>query len=441
MDNPLDLPLVAIAGRLRAGELTCAALIEAAIDRHDAFGEILNAYKFWDPDMARAMAHAADAAFTAGTDLGPLHGIPVSVKDLFGVKGWPMYAGSPNPLPKALNEEGPLVSSLRRQGAVLVGKTHTPEFAFDGLGLNLHWGSLRNPWDADHHRVAGGSSSGAAVCLIEGSALLALGSDSGGSVRMPAAMTGVASLKPTYGRWPLDGIVPFSPSLDSPGPIARSIADVVYAFSALDPGLDRSKFARHTSALDLKDVKLGVCDRHFFDNCSPGVAEGVRAAIEELEQAGAQVVSFDLPEVEAAYKEGLRGNTVAAEFHSLMRELLPDWLDTLNPYLAERLARFDKPESILATDYLATLRALRRLSVAATDRLRAVDALVCPTVVCTPPQVDELSTLEAYRERNFRVHQNTYLVNLLGLCALNIPVAGCGGNARRSAAHRMSTPR
>ena len=174
------LTIAEIGAKLRAGTLTAGAVVEAGIARHDSYGAALGAYKLWQPDAARATAGAADAVFAAGGDLGPLQGIPVSIKDLFAVDGLPTYSGTPRRLPPEFEREGPVVAAVRRQLAPIPGKTHTVEFAYGGLGVNNHWGTPRNPWDGADHRVSGGSSSGAGVSLIEGSAHLALGSDTAG---------------------------------------------------------------------------------------------------------------------------------------------------------------------------------------------------------------------------------------------------------------------
>src|SRR5919197_2584043 len=183
MASPLDWSLAEISARLADGRLHARTLVEEAQARHDPS---LNAYKTWAPDFALRQADAADAAFAAGNRLGALQGIPVSVKDLYGVKGLPTFAGSPRELPARWQREGPLVRTLRSQNAVIMGKSHTVEFAFGGLGLNAHWPTPWNPQDRKVHRSPGGSSSGAGVSLGEGTALLALGTDTAGSVRIPA---------------------------------------------------------------------------------------------------------------------------------------------------------------------------------------------------------------------------------------------------------------
>ncbi|MBT6117512.1 MAG: amidase [Rhodospirillaceae bacterium] len=418
-----DLGLREIGARLRDGRLTALALAEHAIARHERFGAALGAYIHWDPEALRTGAKAADALFAAGVDLGPLQGVPVSVKDLFGVRGMPTQAGSPKRLPARFEEEGSVVRAVRKGGGVVTGKTHTVEFAYEGLGVNPHLGSPRNPWDAATHRCAGGSSSGAGVSLIEGSALVALGSDSGGSVRMPATVTGTVGLKPGHGRWGIDGIVPFCPTLDSPGPLTRTVDDAAVAFAAIDPHCDRAGFEAALAATSVADARLGLAETHFWADCDPGIAEGVRAALGELEGAGASLRAIDFPEAVEGYAEGMRGHIVAAEFHALMRAELPDWLETLNPILKERLEVHERPWEIPAVDYYDNLRAVRALQARADERLRRVDAIVCPTVVMTPPPVAEIVDLASQRGPNLRIHNNAYLVNILGLSALTMPVA------------------
>jgi aspartyl-tRNA(Asn)/glutamyl-tRNA(Gln) amidotransferase subunit A len=195
MADALSLQMVEIATLLAGGKLKARALAEEAIANHERFGGALMAYSQWAPDHARKCADAADATFAIGSRAGPLQGIPTSIKDLFAVSGFPTYAGSPKRLPPKFESDGPVVASLRRQLATIMGKTHMVEFAFGGTGQNAHYGSPRNPWDATYHRSPGGSSSGAGVSLCEGSALLALGTDTAASVRLPAAMTGNAGVK------------------------------------------------------------------------------------------------------------------------------------------------------------------------------------------------------------------------------------------------------
>jgi aspartyl-tRNA(Asn)/glutamyl-tRNA(Gln) amidotransferase subunit A len=421
MTNILESSLKDIAAALRSGETSSEALAEAAIANHERTSESLGAYKAWDPERLRAQARAADAVFAGGGDLGPLHGIPVSVKDLYGVKGFPTFAGTPKRLPAKWEREGPVVRALRRQQAVMTGKTHTVEFAFGGVGMNPHWGTPRNPWGGNQHRVPGGSSAGAGVSLGAGSALVALGSDTAGSVRIPASVTGNVGLKTSYGRWSLDGIVPLSPSLDTAGPLTRTVADSAYAFLALDPAhgaLDGQLAAMES--LELAGLRIGVADRFMWDDCAPGVAEGVKAAIDELAGKGAQLIPFELPEAGIVQPIFMKGGLVAAELYAFLKAELPDWLDLIEEIVRQRM---DEAATLPAHEYLDRRRIFAECGAAASERLREVDVLVGPTVPTTAPTLEEASEISVYKRTNLLMLRNTGVVNYLGLCALTMPVA------------------
>ncbi len=436
------LTIAEIGAKLRAGTLTAGAVVEAGIARHDSYGAALGAYKLWQPDAARATAGAADAVFAAGGDLGPLQGIPVSIKDLFAVDGLPTYSGTPRRLPPEFEREGPVVAAVRRQLAPIPGKTHTVEFAYGGLGVNNHWGTPRNPWDGADHRVSGGSSSGAGVSLIEGSAHLALGSDTAGSVRIPASMTGNVGLKITHGRWPLDGITPLGPSLDTPGVLARTVTDAALGFAALDPATDAEALMAEIGRAELAGLRMGICDDTFWQDCSPGVAEGVEAALDEAVAAGARLVPFELPEGEEVYRLFRRGGIVAAEFYAFLSARLPDWIATLDPVVT---ARFENAREMPAYEYVNRRHLIERCSASADERLEAVDVVVMPTVAITPPRLAEVSAIEGYKEANLMALRNTSIGNMLTLCALTIPVAldeagmpvGLQLLARRGHEHRL----
>ena len=358
MTGQLQQSILSLAAVLRDGTTTSVALAEEAIANHARFGTALDAYKCRQDDRFLAEARAADAAFAAGLDFGPLQGIPVSVKDLYGVAGYETFAGSPAALPEKWEQEGPVVGALRAALAPVAGKTHTVEFAFGGVGSNAHWGTPRNPWDAAAHRVPGGSSAGAGISLCEGSALLALGSDTAGSVRVPASFTGNVGVKTSFGRWSLDGIVPLSPSLDTAGVLARTVPDAVLAFAAIDPLTDipGEALLAALSELTAGDVHIGVCD-HFFEGCDPGVAEGVQAALDELAAAGAQISKFDLPEAAAADEIFMRGGLAAPEFAAFITGEMAKSKATLDPNVA---ARFESMEAITAVDYLLRRARLAR---------------------------------------------------------------------------------
>ena len=350
----LSGPLIEIAQALREKRVSAQELIEAAIARHEHFGERLGAYSLWAPEQARAVAKAADAAFSAGVAVGPLESLPVSIKDLFAADGYPCFAGSSRRLPTdAWERDGPLVANLRRQLGVIMGKTHMVEFAFGGTGHNSHWGAPYNPWDAQAHRAPGGSSSGAGVSLLEGSALLAFGSDTAGSVRIPASMTGNVGLKVTLGRWSTEGVVPLSTTFDTPGLLARSVSDVAYGFAALDAaGIDPVGFIMRAANRDIAGVRIGIDDPFLWRDCDAGIAETVQEAVNALVQAGAIALQFFLPEAEAAYALFLEGGLSAIELRSFLDRELPDWLGQLDPVIASAVRN---AEALSARDYLARI--------------------------------------------------------------------------------------
>lgn len=410
MTTPIaEQSLRRISRRLAEGSLRAVDLSEATQAAHEP---ALNAYKTWAPDGARRQAEAADAAFAAGIRLGALQGIPTSLKDLYGVAGLPTFAGSPRELPAAWQREGPMVRRLREQLAVVTGKTHTVEFAFGGLGTSMHWPVPWNPRDRTVHRAPGGSSSGAGVSLVEGTALLAFGSDTGGSVRIPASFTGTVGLKTTWGRWSLDGIVPLSPSLDTPGILTRSADDAAFAFEALDG----------EAVPDVESVatlRIGVAESFFFDETSPGIAERVVEAIGALEAAGASLGPLALPGCDELFDLYFKGGIVAPELFRFLTCDLPDWLPTLDPRVRARLESGGKLE---AWEYLQRKARYAALGAAAIEALAEVDVLVAPTVPITPPPVAETADHAAYARLNMLALRNTCVVSFLGLCALTLPV-------------------
>lgn len=430
-----DQALAAVAEQLATGRTSAAALAEAAIARHRPE---LNAYLDWAPDFARRQAAAADAALAAGVRPGPLTGIPVSVKDHFGVAGLPVFAGTARELPVKWQQEGPVVRALRRQLAVITGKTIAVELAFGGVGINNHHGTPRNPWDMQEYRAPGGSSSGAGVSLQEGSAFLALGTDTAGSVRIPASFTGCAGLKLTAGRWSTEGIVPLSTTLDTPGLLARTVADVAYGFAALDPAWgDPAAFLADHGQLVPADLRIGIADDAFWNSCEPAVATVVRQALDTLSKAGARVSDAPLPEAAQAQELLRIGSVVSAECDAFVEAELPEWRALLDPIVTSRIA---DGGTIGARDYLNRLRRHAELGAAALPRFAGVDAIAAPTVPIQPPVVNGLDTLETYRPKNFASLSHTCVANYLGLCAITLP-AGLDADGLPVGLMLMAPPR
>jgi aspartyl-tRNA(Asn)/glutamyl-tRNA(Gln) amidotransferase subunit A len=409
-----------IAAGLREGALSSRDLVETAIANNAAHNTRIGAYMTWAPQAASQCADLADRTFAAGVDLGPLHGIPVNIKDVFGVRGTRTHSGASQPLPEPFDVEGTLVAALQSQMAPVMGKTHTDEFAYGGIGMVSHWGTPRNPWDAATARVAGGSSSGAGASLLEGSSLVALASDTSGSVRRPASMTGTVGLKVTHGRWPVDGMVPLAPSLDTAGILACTVEDTAFAFAALDGGSTFRSIASAATGDGVAGLRLGICDNILWDECQPGIAEAVQETVRDLEKAGAHCISLDLPEVDEALAVVRDGGIVASEFYAILSKQLPDFIDRLHPLLGGRLAGSDRPRQS-AVDYIDNLTRLERASASIAQRLAAVDLIICPTVPITPPLIEDVRELAPYEAANRLAVRNTYVPSLLNLCALSMP--------------------
>lgn len=422
--SSLQKSLRALHQGLRDGNLTAVAMTESAIQAYHSRGEQDHAYKTWNGDAAMTFAQATDALLKQGGDAGPLMGIPVSIKDIYAVPGLPTYAGSSRRLPHEWETPGPVVSTLLNQLPVVMGKTHTVEFAFGGLGTNAHHGTPRNPWDPVVHRTPGGSSSGAGVSLASGTAALAFGTDTAGSVRVPASMTGVAGLKTSVGRWSTSQIVPLSTTLDTPGLLARSVDDLGFAFDALDHGLNPRGSAVPATP-NLGDLTFGVPETFFWDDCSPGISEAVFDAIKQLEAGGARVVTLELPNTNDAFMLFQQGGVAATELAAFLHTSLPEAIETLDPNVAARISAAD---GMPGWEYVRRRQVIDELSRKAGKKLSQVDAILTPTVAITPPTLESLELEGAYPKANMKALRNTVMANFMGLCALTLPIGKDAAN-------------
>ena len=407
-----------LAAELRTGSRGAVDLIFNAIARYEETEERLNTYRSWAGDRAIVQAKAVDELLRAGVDLGPLMGIPVSVKDLYGVPGLPVYAGTDTAFPENWQHAGPVVTRLLSQVAIVTGKSHTVELAFGGLGTNPHCGTPLNPWSSpDAPRVPGGSSSGAGVSLAQGSALAALGTDTAGSVRIPASFTGQTALKVTHGRWSQEGIVPLSPSFDTPGILARSIADLSFLFTAIDGG---DRIPRQ----DVGGLRLGVVENVVWDDVDPGVAANTEAAITALEKAGAMVSRVHLRHAADALEIFRRGGLAASELRAFLDGNFPDRIARLDPAVMARVVAAD---DVSASEYLQRRAAFEHYGCLALEVFETVDFLVTPSISISAPLLADLEDPDAYRTANMLALRNTAIVNLLGWCATTLPT-GLDGN-------------
>ncbi|KVC87723.1 amidase [Burkholderia ubonensis] len=412
-------PLAQLAADLASGRTTSRALVDTALARiADPAGQGAVVFTEVDADNARAAADAHDRLRAAGTVLSPLAGIPVSVKDLFDVAGQVTRAGS-----RVLDGAPPAatdaiaVARLKRAGAVLVGRTNMSEFAFSGLGLNPHFGTPHSPYRRDvpgDARIAGGSSSGAAASVADGMAAVALGTDTGGSIRIPAALCGLTGFKPTASRIPRQGGVPLSTTLDSFGPIGLTVACCALVdrmLAGLEPHVP--------AARPLEGVRLGVLTNYVTDGVDADVAASLDAALKHLEAAGAIVA-----EVRFAALDRLpdinRFGFSPIEAYAWHRPLLAQHRDRYDPRV---LTRILKGEPASAADYLDLLAARHALlDEAAHTVWSRFDALVAPTVPVVPPRIAELETDDdAFARANALILRNPSAFNFLDACALSLP--------------------
>lgn len=400
---------------LQAGRTTSVALTEqalAAIDAHQQGGG--RAFLHVDAPAALEAARASDATRRAGYAASPLAGLPVSIKDLFDVRGQVTTAGS-----RALAAAAPAkqdavaVARLRAAGAILIGRTNMSEFAFSGLGLNPHYGTPRTPFDSN--RLAGGSTSGGAVSVAGGMAVAALGTDTGGSIRIPAAFCGLAGFKPSAYRVSLQGGVPLSRTLDSAGPLARSVAcctavDAILSGQALD-----------ARPAPLAGLRLYVTRDFVCDGLDDAVAAAFDRSLARLSEQGARIVSFDFPELKDLPAINGGGGFTAAEAWHWHRQLLGERGDAYDPRVAVRIRRGEKQS---ASDYIELLDARARMRATAAGRLRDADAWLMPTVAVTPPLVQPLEQDDdAFFATNALVLRNPSVINFLDGCAVSLP---CG---------------
>jgi len=427
-------------GRTSSVELTEAALARAA----DPAGEGARVYTRLYAERARAAAQASDTLRGAGLARSAIDGLPISIKDLFDVAGETTLAGS-----VALQGAAPaaahatVVRRLIAAGAVITGRTNMTEFAYSGLGLNPHYGTPLNPWDRATGRIPGGSSSGAAVSVRDGMAIGAIGSDTGGSVRIPAALCGLAGFKPSAQRVPMQGVLPLSVNLDSIGPLAPTAR----CCAVLDAILADEHAPLPEPAL-LRGLRLALPTTLALDGMDQHVSASFSAAVSRLSAAGAQVDEIDVPEFAQLAAINAKGGFTAPEAWAWHRDLIARAADRYDPRVVSRIRR---GQEVSAADWIDLVAARRAWIAAVERRIAGYDALVLPTVPVVAPAVAELQASdEAYTAANLLILRNPTLINFLDGCALTVPchapgtapaglmIAGANGADRRILAIGMA---
>ncbi len=411
--------LAQAAGRLSAGT-TSRELVEACLARiDDATGEGRRAFLKVSGASARARADLIDLLRRQGAAPSRFAGIPISLKDLFDVAGEVTTAGS-----RVLKDMAPArrdarcVARLTAAGFVPVGRTNMTEFAFSGLGLNPHYDTPRNPYDRATGRIPGGSSAGAAVSVTDGMALAALGTDTGGSCRIPAALCGIVGFKPTARRVPLDGVHPLSPSLDSVGPLAASVACCA-AIDAVLAGEESDELPE----FPLAGLRLAVPQTMVLDGLDGAVSGAFAQALAALSRAGAAILDRPFTQLGDLAAVNRKGGIVTAEAYALHRALVTEKGAQIDPRVVTRMLRAREQD---AADFIDLTRAraaaIRRLAAATAP----YDAVVMPTTPMIAPPLAELADDERYHKINLMMLRNTGIANALDRCAVSVPCHRAG---------------
>jgi aspartyl-tRNA(Asn)/glutamyl-tRNA(Gln) amidotransferase subunit A len=402
------------AADLHAGAKS-RGLIEQSLARiNDKSGEGGRTCLKVHAEEALAAADFYDRLRASGAAPSRFAGIPVSIKDLFDVAGDVTTAGSlvlRNAAPAT--RDAPAVARLRAAGFIPIGRTNMTEFAFSGIGINPHYGTPLSPYDRKSARIPGGSSSGAAVSVSDGMALGAIGTDTGGSCRIPAAFCGVVGFKPTASRVPTQGAFALSTSLDSIGPLAATVecCAVLDCILAGEPMLDLAPFP-------LDALRMAVPQTMVLDNVEPAVAQAFDCALARLRNKGARIVDIPLRELDELRAINAKGGLAAAESYAIHRPLIAKAEKMYDPRVLVRILRGREQD---AADYIDLLNAradfIRRVRAIASP----YDAVAMPTVPVTAPRIADVEADEAYRRINMLVLRNPSIVNFLDGCSVSIP--------------------
>jgi aspartyl-tRNA(Asn)/glutamyl-tRNA(Gln) amidotransferase subunit A len=388
--------------------------LEAALARiADPAGEGARACLTVYAQSARVETDAADARAKSDLSLGPLDGTIISIKDLFDIASEPTRAGSTflaHAAPAV--EDAPVVRRLRAAGAVILAKTNMTEFAFSGVGLNPHYGTPGNP--ADRSRIPGGSSCGAAVAVADAMCEIAIGTDTGGSTRIPAALCGIVGFKPSQWRVPTQGAFPLSFTLDSIGPMARNVADCALADAVM-----AAEEPRPLEPARLAGLRLGIAQGVPLQDLDRDVARAFAGATARLQSAGVRLTEEAFPQFGAMLAINAKGGFAPAEAFTIHRDLLARHGPDYDPNVR---ARIERGRNLSAADYVLMSRERARLIREIDAQLEELDALVMPTTPIIAPKISEVATPETFGQKNMMVLRNTALANFFDLCAISLPL-------------------
>ncbi len=428
-DDGLAYKTIAELGRdYRSGKLSPVEVTQHFLGRIEKLDAKLHAFIQVTRERALVEARGAEAELKVGHDRGPLHGIPYAVKDLYDVKGCATTGGTHLLETNVAQADCTAVNRLAGAGMVLLGKTHTVQFALGAIGINHDHGTPHNPWHKTAH-VPGGSSSGSAVAVAGSLAPMALGSDTGGSVRVPSSMCGTVGLKTTVGRISRAGVFPLCWTMDSVGPLSRSVQDAALTYQALQ-GEDLADpstrgVGPHDVLGSLKDgvkgLRLAFGETAFFDDCDAEVAKTVRETGKALKSLGAQVDGIETPEVQELLNHPHARSIILAEARTLNLKLVEEHPGEIDPIVMQHL---EMGGSYSAPEYAGALHMIAGLQKRFAERLRDVDALLVPTTKLPALPVAEVDAdIESYNRFYPFYLRNTLVGNYLNLCGVSLP---CG---------------
>jgi aspartyl-tRNA(Asn)/glutamyl-tRNA(Gln) amidotransferase subunit A len=425
LTDPTLLPVHQLSQEITARRLSPVDLTEAYLDRIRRREPKLQAFVEVYADDARQAAEAADLAIRSGHSVGPLHGIPIALKDLIELEGRIVMGGCEAWRQRRATRTATLARRLIAHGMIVLGKTHTVEFAMGGWGTNSRLGTPWNPWDPERQRTPGGSSSGSGVAVAAGLAPWAVGTDTGGSVRLPASWCGITALKTSVGRVSTYGVLPLSPTLDTPGPMTRSVEDAALLYMAMqgpDPLEPRTERLPYTDPMltlkrGVRGLRLARMPDSERDFASAEVLAAYDASLAELERLGAEIVSVDLP-FGFADVAALNLRIMAAESYAILRDLIDDENAPLDPHVRPRIVA---GRTLSAQAYIEALQQREAMKQAFGAALDGIDALLTPTTMTTAVPLDEVDQTKA------PAHY-TRFGNFLDLCAVSVPNgSGAGG--------------
>jgi aspartyl-tRNA(Asn)/glutamyl-tRNA(Gln) amidotransferase subunit A len=413
------------AAALRAHKVSSLELTSAALDRTARLDPKLKAFITVMDESARSRARQADAELSRGVDLGSLHGIPVAVKDVFSTRGVRTTCGSKLFADHVPDQDAAVVERLESAGAVLIGKTNMHELAYGITSSNPHFGAVRNPWDLQ--RIPGGSSGGSGAAVAADLVFMAMGSDTGGSIRIPASFCGTVGLKPTFGRVSRYGVLPLDFSLDHMGPLTRSVRDAALVLNALAGFDPRDETCSRQATQDycpavhvsVRNIRIGLPENFYFDQADPTVTAAVRQMAKTTQSLGAQVLPARVPDIAALNTVGRV--ILLSEASALMERYLHQRQD----FGADVLALLDQGRLLPATHYVNAQRLRRAMKEEFQSLWKQVDCIFVPTTPTSAPKIGQATIRFGDREEDARLASTRLVrgINVLGLPALSMP---CG---------------